>query len=88
MVLQVLRREMQAETQRLQSELNTRMIERKSRQEKFDQLQMSLQMISAEKSPSTEAEVRAATLTCSLLHVVQPDRHGLPTDSVLTCVRR
>ena len=75
-VLQVLHREMQAEAQRLQSELNTRKIERKSRQEKFDQLQMSLQMISAEKSPSTETEVRTATLACSSLHLVQPDRHG------------
>jgi seryl-tRNA synthetase len=67
--LQVLQREMQAEAQRLQAELNTRKIERKSRQEKFDQLQMSLQMISAESTPSTATEVCAVMLTCTSLHL-------------------
>eukprot|EP01043_Picozoa_sp_COSAG02_P003366 COSAG02_NODE_82_length_39723_cov_247.146650_8_plen_70_part_00 len=66
---------MQAEAQRLQVELNTRKIERKSRQEKFEQLQMSLQMISAEKSPSTATEVCAAMLTCTTLHLTAA-RHG------------
>ena len=59
---QVLHRELLAEAQRLQEDLNNRKIERKNKQEKFDQLQMSLQMISAEKAPSTATEVSANAL--------------------------
>ena len=52
-----LRRELRTDAERLQETLNAQTIERQSKQAKFEQLQMSLQMISCETAPATATEV-------------------------------
>ena len=51
-----LRRELRTDAERLQEALNAHTIERQSKQAKFEQLQMSLQMISCETAPATACE--------------------------------
>jgi hypothetical protein len=53
-----LHRELRAEAQALQKELNDRKTERLIKHTKFEQLQMSLQVIACEKAPTTATEVR------------------------------
>lgn len=88
----VLHRELRAEAQVLQEELNDRKTERLSKQAKFDQLQMSLQVIACEKAPTTATEVRvrappkptiapARSPPRELLpHVSDTDGHAARTD--------
>ena len=68
-----LRRELRTDAERLQETLNAQTIERQSKQAKFEQLQMSLQMISCETAPATATEVRGPPRFPTPLRAARPE---------------